>query len=101
MDLFIASRLHSGIFAMSGGVPTIFIGYNPKTKGFLDAVGMSQLLLNLDGIDESRLYELMCQSWENRQVLAEQTRLIVEKCSQDFDRVSQWIYEDYFIVHQS
>jgi colanic acid/amylovoran biosynthesis protein len=101
MGLFIASRLHSGIFAMSGGVPTIFIGYNPKTKGFLDAVGMSQLLLNLDGIDESRLYDLMCQSWENRQALAEQTRLIVEKCSQDFDRVSQWIYEDYFIAHQS
>ncbi|MGB9898652.1 polysaccharide pyruvyl transferase family protein, partial [Thermanaerothrix sp.] len=39
MDLFLASRLHSGIFSMSMGVPTIFIGYLLKTKGVLKTLG--------------------------------------------------------------
>jgi colanic acid/amylovoran biosynthesis protein len=101
MDLFIASRMHSGIFAMSAGVPTVFIGYNPKTKGFLDAVGLSQLLLDLNTITEDHFYDLLCQSWENRQELTRQTSLIVDNCKHDYDRVSKWILEDYQNAHES
>ena len=33
MDLVIASRMHAGIFALSRGVPTVMIAYQPKAQG--------------------------------------------------------------------
>jgi colanic acid/amylovoran biosynthesis protein len=96
MNLFIASRFHSGIFAMSTGTPTMFIGYNPKTKGFLEAVSLDELLLDLKNIDENRLWDLLCHIWENRPAISKKIQAIVVDCQKDFDRVSQWIAEDYF-----
>jgi colanic acid/amylovoran biosynthesis protein len=42
MDAFLASRMHSAIFAISRGVPTMAMAYQPKTIGTFD-------LLNLGG----------------------------------------------------
>ena len=33
MDCFVGSRMHSTIFALAAGVPTIGLAYQPKTKG--------------------------------------------------------------------
>jgi colanic acid/amylovoran biosynthesis protein len=96
MNLFIASRFHSGIFAMSTGISTLFIGYNPKTKGFLESVSLEELMLDLNNIDENRLWDLLCHIWENRHAISEKIQKIVLDCQKDFDRVSQWITEDYF-----
>jgi colanic acid/amylovoran biosynthesis protein len=96
MDMFIASRLHSGIFAMSSGVPTLFIGYNPKTRGVLEAAGLEQWMLDLDYLDTNVFYELLRQTWENRESIAVKTQSVVMNCLKDFDRVSQFIAEDYF-----
>ncbi len=96
MNLFIASRFHSGIFSMSSGVPTVFVGYNPKTKGFLEAVGLDQLMVDLTDLKEDQLWDLLCQTWQNRESMQERIRLIVHDCQLDFDRVSQGIAEDYF-----
>ncbi len=96
MNLFIASRFHSGIFAMSNGIPTLFIGYNPKTKGFLKAISMEEFMLDLNSIEENQLWDLLCQIWENRRAITEKIQKVVIDCLRDFDRVSQWIAEDYF-----
>jgi colanic acid/amylovoran biosynthesis protein len=101
MNLFIATRFHSGIFAMSGGVATLFIGYNPKTKGFLKAVGLDQLGLDINNLESNQLWELLFSTWKNRQTIAEKTRSIVMNCQKDYDRVSKWISEDYFDAPKS
>jgi polysaccharide pyruvyl transferase WcaK-like protein len=95
MDMFIATRLHSGIFAMSGGVPTLFIGYNTKTRGVLESVGLGQWMVDLNNLDQDYFWELLCKIWENRKEISEKTRSIVTNCQKDFNRVSQWIAEDY------
>ena len=95
MDMFIATRLHSGIFAMSEGVPTLFIGYNTKTRGILEAVGLDQWMVDLNNLDQDYFWELLCKIWENRKEISEKTRSIVTNCQKDFNRVSQWIAEDY------
>lgn len=41
MSVFIASRMHSAIFAIAGGVPTIGLAYQPKTKGTFDMIGLT------------------------------------------------------------
>ena len=96
MDLFIASRFHSGIFAMSTGTPTLFIGYNPKTKGFLKAVSLENLMLDLNKIDEKRLWEILSQIWVDRHTISKQCKAAAVECEKDFDRVSKSIAEDYY-----
>jgi colanic acid/amylovoran biosynthesis protein len=96
MDMFIASRLHSGIFAMSSGVPTIFIGYNPKTRGMLKAMGLEQWMLDLDILNEEKLVELLRECWKNRRTIVDKIQQVVKQCQFDFERVSARIIEDYF-----
>jgi len=41
MSVFVASRMHSAIFAIAGGVPTIGLAYQPKTKGTFELIGLA------------------------------------------------------------
>jgi len=47
MQAFLASRLHSGVFALGMNVPTIFIGYLSKTHGVLEALGLETNVIDL------------------------------------------------------
>ena len=72
MDFFIASRLHSGIFAISQGVPALLIGYLTKTRGVLGAIGLEDWVIDLSEIEEQRLITMASQAWmerENRSAL--------------------------------
>lgn len=40
MDIFVATRMHSAIFAMLGGVPVLVIGYQPKAVGLMKMLGL-------------------------------------------------------------
>ena len=71
MDCLIASRLHSGIFAFSIGVPTLFIGYFSKTEGVTDALGWSDLFININEINQTILKERLEYLWKNRKILVE------------------------------
>jgi len=51
MSVFIASRMHSAIFAIAGGVPTIGLAYQPKTRGTFDAIGLSALSHDIADFD--------------------------------------------------
>lgn len=39
-DMFLASRMHSAIYALCSGVETIGIGYQPKTLGMFELLGI-------------------------------------------------------------
>lgn len=66
MDLFIASRLHSGIFSMSMGVPTLFIGYLHKTLGMLISLGMEKYYLDINYLSTSSILNYFYDMWGNR-----------------------------------
>lgn len=57
IDLFIASRLHSGIFAIGAGTPTLFLGYLTKTQGITTRLGLSNCFLDINEISQSKLME--------------------------------------------
>lgn len=40
MDAFVASRMHSAIFAITRGVPTLALAYQPKTLGTFELLGL-------------------------------------------------------------
>ena len=63
MDLFIATRLHSGIFAIQMGVPTLFIGYLHKTRGLMEMLGMEEWMLEIGDVTEEVLWHKLEALW--------------------------------------
>ncbi len=95
MDLFIASRLHSGIFALGSQVPTVFIGYMAKTRGMMEWMGVEDWVIDLNNVTESVLWEKCTLAWQERdsrfRFLAARIPVIVS----DVNATALWIREKY------
>jgi colanic acid/amylovoran biosynthesis protein len=95
MDIFIASRLHSGIFALCQNVPTVFIGYLSKTLGVLEALNLDQWCIQLSELNENRLWgmikTIVKQSMEIQSFIAAS----MPKVFQQADEVIPQIISDY------
>jgi colanic acid/amylovoran biosynthesis protein len=57
--LFIASRMHSSIFAISGGVPVIGMAYQPKLIGTFKLLGMEDDCLDIETFSSLELVSKM------------------------------------------
>lgn len=57
MDLIIATRMHSGIFAMGMGVPVLYIGYLQKTRGLMEWLGLSDWVVELNQVNHKVLLD--------------------------------------------
>lgn len=53
MDLVFGLRLHSLIMAAAQGVPVVGVDYDPKIRGFLELVGLGNLVCGIDDPDEA------------------------------------------------
>lgn len=78
MDIFIGTRMHSNIFAMSQGVPLIAIGYLHKTLGIARTAGIERWVIGIDHIDDELLIERLTHLWAER----DQVRAHLEKSTQ-------------------
>jgi colanic acid/amylovoran biosynthesis protein len=58
MDVFIASRMHSSIFALAGGVPTIAFAYQPKTLGTFKLLGLDDFVLDIEEFSSEEFVQL-------------------------------------------
>lgn len=65
-DMVLGMRLHSVIFAVKGGVPTVALTYDPKVKSILRSVGCEQYGLDLDQLTSPKLSSLLEQAYANR-----------------------------------
>ncbi|MEM3594928.1 MAG: polysaccharide pyruvyl transferase family protein [Candidatus Jordarchaeaceae archaeon] len=79
MDLFLASRLHSGIFSIGMGVPTIFIGYLSKTKGILKTLGLERYGLDLSDLKVQDLLDLLEKTWAGRGIISKEINPLVSR----------------------
>ena len=50
-DFFIATRLHSAIFALLASRPVLAIGYEPKTAGVLGDLGLDEWVIDIRSIN--------------------------------------------------
>jgi polysaccharide pyruvyl transferase WcaK-like protein len=61
-DFFVAMRFHSAVFAMLSQVPLVAIDYDSqggKTTGLMEAMGLSEFLLNIADATPERLWTLV------------------------------------------
>jgi colanic acid/amylovoran biosynthesis protein len=47
--------MHSNIFALTLGLPTVAISYDPKTDGIMAALGLSEYVIAASALDRNAL----------------------------------------------
>lgn len=67
MDCVIGTRMHTGIFAISELIPVVLIGYQPKTFGVMETLGLGRYCLNIESINLPVLYDSVIQLIEDTQ----------------------------------
>jgi polysaccharide pyruvyl transferase WcaK-like protein len=65
IDAVVAVRLHGAILAMLARKPAITIAYEPKVRGVMDAVGLSEHVLSVEGFD-GRMCAQVVLEWLKR-----------------------------------
>jgi colanic acid/amylovoran biosynthesis protein len=58
-DLFIGVRMHANIFALSAGVPTVAIAYEPKTEGIMKQLGLGEFAIGIRQLETQGLLALL------------------------------------------
>ncbi|WP_420645557.1 polysaccharide pyruvyl transferase family protein [Candidatus Leptofilum sp.] len=95
MDLFIGTRLHSNIFALSQGVPAILIQYQYKTEGVAKMLDLEEWVLNIETIEPNaiicKLDALANQEHELRRKITN----TVAKIEKQIVQVSEKIAADF------
>lgn len=94
MDLFIATRLHSGIFSLGMNVPTLFIGYLDKTIGVLNSLGMENFFINLIEISKERIVQKTISMWKQKKEISTLIQEKMEKVKVDLAELPNIIHEE-------
>jgi colanic acid/amylovoran biosynthesis protein len=95
MDIFVATRMHSGIFASSMGVPTLFIGYLTKIRGMVESLDLQDWLIELNEAEETCLWEKLEKLWLQRDVLKMSLLDTMSQVVEQTHQVGVLIAEDY------
>ena len=95
MDLFIGTRMHSNIFALSEGVPVIAIGYQYKTRGIAEMAGMGDWVIEIQDVDEKLLVTRLETLWEKRLKIREQLHRTIPGIIEQARRAGSLVQQDY------
>jgi colanic acid/amylovoran biosynthesis protein len=69
MDMFIGTRMHSNIFALSSNIPTVAINYEHKTKGIMELLKLDDYVLDINDITAEGLIKKTENCWNKRDLL--------------------------------
>ncbi len=50
LELMICGRMHASIFAAAAGTPVVTLAYNPKFHGFLELIGLSDRIVEIESL---------------------------------------------------
>lgn len=68
LDLIVAMRLHSLIYAATQEVPMVGLSYDPKVDGILSSLGMEHMC-HVENLEYERLVENIDNAWNRRDEL--------------------------------
>jgi colanic acid/amylovoran biosynthesis protein len=95
MDLFVGTRLHSNIFALSAGVPVLAVQYQYKTRGVLETLDLARWVQPIDTISETALIDLLDQLWRERQQVRQQLQQVMPGIMRQAGAVGREIATDW------
>lgn len=94
MDYFVATRLHSAIFAQAALVPTINIGYHgTKSIGTMKLLGLEKYMLPIDDITPEILIQKIDELDRDKEETKKHLKIRINEVQTEiFDTVDQLIY---------
>jgi len=95
MDLFIGTRLHSNIFALTAGTPVLAIAYYYKTHGVMQMLGLSDWTIDIAAVDSETLTGLLEKLWSHRQEIHLHLAAKLPEVQQQARSVARLIREDW------
>ena len=95
MDLFIGSRLHSNIFALTQEVPVLAIAYQDKTIGVMRMLGLEEWAMRIEHVDSAALIKLMDELWRQREPVAHRISEAVTQLHEQSSAAIDRIADDY------
>lgn len=77
MDLFIGTRMHSNIFALSMHVPTVAIGYRHKTRGIMEMLQMENYVCDVSNIRFEDIAKKVEAALANREEITKHLTMVI------------------------
>lgn len=66
VDLVLASRFHSLVFALTQGVPVVALGWSHKYRELLRSFGLENFVIDHDRVDAAEVISLVEAAWRHR-----------------------------------
>lgn len=98
MDIFVGTRMHSNIFALSQGVPVIAIAYFPKTRGIMQMLGLEEWVLDIEKIAPESLILRMVELYQEKERISKYIKAKLGSLIQDCSRVGLYIASDFALL---
>lgn len=97
VDMLIASRFHSLVFALSQGVPVLALGWSHKYRELLRSFGIANFVVDHNRFDTDTLVSLVELAWGTRerskQLILETVPQLQKKVDVLFDEIANMIDE--------
>jgi colanic acid/amylovoran biosynthesis protein len=97
MDIFIGTRMHSNIFALSSGVPVLAIAYRHKTLGIMQMLGLEEWNIDIQEVNGSLLAERLAALWEQREAVRAYLRQALPALIESSRQAGALIAKDFTI----
>ncbi len=91
MSVMIGTRMHSGILALSTGVPVVLISYQPKACGMMEMVHLSRYCISIDALRTDKLYVLVSDALNNHDTLVHHITQRVQELRSQLDQLNRWM----------
>jgi colanic acid/amylovoran biosynthesis protein len=98
MDIFIGTRMHSNIFALSQGVPVIAIAYFHKTWGIMQMLGLEKWVIDIEAITPENLISKLIELWQERGQIRHLINVQVKQLIKKIDLASIYIVSDFDLL---
>ncbi|MFN3334437.1 MAG: polysaccharide pyruvyl transferase family protein, partial [Caldilinea sp.] len=96
MDIFIGTRLHSNIFALTAGTPVVAIAYFYKTFGIMQMLGLSEWVLDIWTVTDQELEQRLELLWQQRAVLRRHLGSVLPQLQEEARRACNLIRADFY-----
>ena len=95
MDLFVGTRLHSNIFALTAGTPVVAIAYFYKTFGIMQMLGLLEWTLDIWTITDRELSQRLDMLWKQRADLHCHMKEVLPQLKKEARRACELIRADF------
>ncbi len=86
-------RYHPNVFATKGNVPSICIYYEHKAKGFMDKVGLTDLMIDVEEISASKIIDKITYLEDNYNTIKELLKKRTPQLKEESQKTTEIIIE--------